>query len=97
MAKVLDRTISSFVSSLTYYLFRFQDDQHMKGSRKVKYSLPKGRPLSLQTIELKVRMCCEGCERVVKRAIFKLRGISVSYKTVFEITEKNIISQLETI
>ncbi|CAM8954028.1 unnamed protein product [Rhodiola kirilowii] len=75
MAKVLDRTLSSFVSSVTYYLFRFQDDQHMKGTRKVKYSLPKGQPLSLQTIDLKVRMCCEGCERVVKRAIFKLRGI----------------------
>ncbi|BBH03558.1 Heavy metal transport/detoxification superfamily protein [Prunus dulcis] len=27
------------------------------------------------TVELKVRMCCTGCERVVKNAIFKLRGI----------------------
>ncbi|KAH6755010.1 Heavy metal transport/detoxification superfamily protein [Perilla frutescens var. hirtella] len=35
----------------------------------------KGRPLSLQTVELKVRMCCTGCERVVKEAIHKLRGV----------------------
>ncbi|KAH7840861.1 hypothetical protein Vadar_022605 [Vaccinium darrowii] len=37
--------------------------------------MTKGRPLSLQTVELKVRMCCTGCERVVKNAIYKLRGI----------------------
>ncbi|KAF3434160.1 hypothetical protein FNV43_RR25263 [Rhamnella rubrinervis] len=37
--------------------------------------MPKGRPLSLQTVELTVRMCCTGCERVVKHAIFKLRGV----------------------
>ncbi|PSS11273.1 Heavy metal-associated isoprenylated plant protein [Actinidia chinensis var. chinensis] len=37
--------------------------------------MPKGRPLSLQTVELKVRMCCTGCERVVKNAILKLRGV----------------------
>ncbi|KAK6146544.1 hypothetical protein DH2020_020413 [Rehmannia glutinosa] len=28
-----------------------------------------------QTVELKVRMCCTGCERVVKEAIHKLRGV----------------------
>ncbi|CAN6308252.1 unnamed protein product [Urochloa humidicola] len=33
------------------------------------------RPLSLQTVELKVRMCCSGCERVVKHALTKLRGV----------------------
>ncbi|XP_043715679.1 heavy metal-associated isoprenylated plant protein 30 [Telopea speciosissima] len=37
--------------------------------------MPKARPLSLQTVELKVRMCCDGCERVVKNAIHKLRGV----------------------
>ncbi|XP_027080257.1 heavy metal-associated isoprenylated plant protein 30-like isoform X1 [Coffea arabica] len=31
--------------------------------------------MSLQTVELKVRMCCSGCERVVKDAIHKLRGV----------------------
>ncbi|KAK7391860.1 hypothetical protein VNO78_20283 [Psophocarpus tetragonolobus] len=40
------------------------------------FKMPKkGRPLSLQTVELKVRMCCTGCERVVKNAIYKLKGI----------------------
>ncbi|XP_054823970.1 heavy metal-associated isoprenylated plant protein 30-like isoform X3 [Prosopis cineraria] len=28
-----------------------------------------------QTVVLKVRMCCTGCERVVKNAIYKLKGI----------------------
>ncbi|XP_008783756.2 heavy metal-associated isoprenylated plant protein 44-like [Phoenix dactylifera] len=37
--------------------------------------MAKGRPLSLQTVELKVRMCCTGCERVVKNALLKLRGV----------------------
>ncbi|WVZ55214.1 hypothetical protein U9M48_005906 [Paspalum notatum var. saurae] len=35
----------------------------------------RSRPLSLQTVELKVRMCCSGCERVVKQAVTKLRGV----------------------
>ncbi|KAL0913164.1 hypothetical protein M5K25_016603 [Dendrobium thyrsiflorum] len=35
----------------------------------------RGRQLSLQIVELKVRMCCEGCERVVKHALHKLRGV----------------------
>ncbi|XXG76295.1 hypothetical protein AAC387_Pa08g0669 [Persea americana] len=35
--------------------------------------MPRGKPLSLQTVELKVRMCCTGCERVVRNAIHKLR------------------------
>ncbi|KAL6905254.1 hypothetical protein ACP4OV_002855 [Aristida adscensionis] len=46
--------------------------------------LPAGRQVtggrsrhqvSLQTVELKVRMCCEGCERVVRNAIQNLRGV----------------------
>ncbi|XP_027934456.1 heavy metal-associated isoprenylated plant protein 30-like isoform X2 [Vigna unguiculata] len=32
-------------------------------------------PSPLMTVELKVRMCCTGCERVVKNAIYKLKGI----------------------
>uniref|UniRef100_A0A0E0BD64 HMA domain-containing protein n=1 Tax=Oryza glumipatula TaxID=40148 RepID=A0A0E0BD64_9ORYZ len=32
-------------------------------------------PVSLQTVELKVRMCCEGCERVVRSALANLRGV----------------------
>lgn len=44
-------------------------------SNSINRSMGKGRPLSLQTVELKVRMCCTGCERVVKNAIYKLRGV----------------------
>ncbi|XP_062201327.1 heavy metal-associated isoprenylated plant protein 30-like [Phragmites australis] len=35
----------------------------------------RSRPVSLQTVELKVRMCCEGCERVVRHALQNLRGV----------------------
>ncbi|TKV95196.1 hypothetical protein SEVIR_9G346200v4 [Setaria viridis] len=35
----------------------------------------RSRPVSLQTVELKVRMCCEGCERVVRQALQNLRGV----------------------
>ncbi|RZC69400.1 hypothetical protein C5167_032483 [Papaver somniferum] len=38
-------------------------------------NMPKGRHLALQTVELQVRMCCTGCERVVRKSILKLRGI----------------------
>ncbi|KAK8956613.1 Heavy metal-associated isoprenylated plant protein 26 [Platanthera zijinensis] len=34
-----------------------------------------GRNLSLQTVELKVRMCCKGCERVVRHSLHKLSGV----------------------
>ncbi|KAL5719231.1 Heavy metal-associated isoprenylated plant protein 30 [Ranunculus cassubicifolius] len=37
--------------------------------------MPKGKSLALQTVELQVRMCCAGCERVVRNAILKLRGV----------------------
>ncbi|CAN4115550.1 unnamed protein product [Withania somnifera] len=43
--------------------------------KSINNNMPRGRPLSLQTVELKVRMCCPGCERVVKDAILKLRGV----------------------
>ncbi|TYJ46227.1 hypothetical protein E1A91_A02G106000v1 [Gossypium mustelinum] len=39
------------------------------------YNMPKGQSLSLQTVVLKVRMCCTSCESVVKNAIYKLGGI----------------------
>ncbi|CAN6300290.1 unnamed protein product [Urochloa humidicola] len=35
----------------------------------------RGRHVSLQTVELRVRMCCEGCERVVRQALQNLRGV----------------------
>ncbi|KAI5017772.1 heavy metal-associated isoprenylated plant protein 44-like [Hordeum vulgare subsp. vulgare] len=36
----------------------------------------RSRPtLSLQTVELKVRMCCDGCERAVMQSLVNLRGV----------------------
>ncbi|XP_072963260.1 heavy metal-associated isoprenylated plant protein 44-like [Typha angustifolia] len=57
---------SNHSSSDTFY--------YSQGSNHTR-RMGKGRPLSLQTVELKVRMCCTGCERVVKHALLKLRGV----------------------
>ncbi|XP_058086056.1 heavy metal-associated isoprenylated plant protein 30-like [Magnolia sinica] len=70
MSTALERTLDSFLSTIDYYSFRYLNHHHQNH-----HKMPKGRPLSLQTVELKVRMCCTGCERVVKNAIMKLRGI----------------------
>ncbi|BAT88405.1 hypothetical protein VIGAN_05189000, partial [Vigna angularis var. angularis] len=35
------------------------------------------------TVELKIRMCCTGCERVVKNAIYKFKGMS-NFKSCLE-------------
>ncbi|KAK9275416.1 hypothetical protein L1049_022680 [Liquidambar formosana] len=73
MANVLDRAFGCFISTIAYCFFRYQENH--KSIHNIKYNMPKGRPLSLQTVELKVRMCCTGCERVVRNAILKLRGV----------------------
>ncbi|KAL2994370.1 hypothetical protein AAZX31_10G162000 [Glycine max] len=71
MASLLQKAFGSEISSFIYRLFIYQD--HNKGIPR-NFKMPKkGRPLSLQTVELKVRMCCTGCERVVKNAIYKLK------------------------
>ncbi|KAL9439718.1 hypothetical protein AB3S75_025222 [Citrus x aurantiifolia] len=74
MATLLAKAFRSVISSIAYCfcLFRYQDKLK---TINVNNNMPKGRPLSLQTVELKVRMCCTGCERVVKNAIYKLRGV----------------------
>ncbi|KAL5993132.1 Heavy metal-associated isoprenylated plant protein 30 [Asimina triloba] len=72
MATALDRTLDSLLSTLDYFVyssFRYLNYSHYN------HNMPKGRPLSLQTVDLKARMCCEGCERVVRDAIMKLKGI----------------------
>ncbi|CAJ1976336.1 unnamed protein product [Sphenostylis stenocarpa] len=79
MASFLDRAFGFDISSFIYRFFIFHHHDHHrdhnKGVRR-NFNMPKkGRPLSLQTVELKVRMCCTGCERVVKNAIYKLKGI----------------------
>ncbi|XP_061342629.1 heavy metal-associated isoprenylated plant protein 30-like isoform X1 [Gastrolobium bilobum] len=72
MASVLARVFGSQISAFIYRCFIYHDHNHNINKN---YKMPKGRPLSLQTVELKVRMCCTGCERVVKNAIYKLKGI----------------------
>ncbi|KAG8374500.1 hypothetical protein BUALT_Bualt10G0001300 [Buddleja alternifolia] len=78
MAKLLERLFGSFFSAIAYTsFFHYHQDHNATKTSNTNYrNMPKkGRPLSLQTVELKVRMCCTGCERVVKEAIRKLRGI----------------------
>ncbi|KAF5734382.1 Heavy metal transport/detoxification superfamily protein [Tripterygium wilfordii] len=79
---IITRTFGAIVSAIAYYCcyFRFPNKTTQKSSSSSinhhLHNMPKqGRPLSLQTVELKVRMCCPGCERVVKNAIYKLRRI----------------------
>ncbi|CAN1139174.1 Heavy metal-associated isoprenylated plant protein 30 [Linum perenne] len=70
----------SIISAISYFQFHFGEDHGLHGitvpikNRNNKSNITKSRPLSLQTVELKVRMCCSGCERVVKKSIYKLRG-----------------------
>ncbi|KAK6929121.1 Heavy metal-associated domain, HMA [Dillenia turbinata] len=79
MTTVLKRALGSLLSAISFCCFRYQRNniskRHQRVHYKVKNNMSKSRPLSLQTVELKVRMCCTGCERVVKDAIFKLRGV----------------------
>ncbi|CAN0908970.1 Heavy metal-associated isoprenylated plant protein 30 [Linum grandiflorum] len=57
--------------------------------------MPKSRPmLSLQTVELKVRMCCSGCVRVVKKAIRKLRGVD-SVEVELEMEKVTVVGYVE--
>ncbi|KAK8558150.1 hypothetical protein V6N13_073823 [Hibiscus sabdariffa] len=54
--------------------------------------MPKARPLSLQTVDLKVRMCCTGCERVVKNAIYKLGVLRMTPGRVIRIIHDRLTS-----
>ncbi|CAN1177864.1 Heavy metal-associated isoprenylated plant protein 30 [Linum perenne] len=57
--------------------------------------MPKSRPvLSLQTVELKVRMCCTGCERIVKKSIRKLRGVD-SVEIELEMEKVTVVGYVE--
>lgn len=73
MATLLERPFVSFISAVANLVFRYQNDH--RSINNIRNNMPRGRPLSLQTVELQVRMCCTGCERVVKNAIHKLRGV----------------------
>ncbi|KAK9093701.1 hypothetical protein Scep_025170 [Stephania cephalantha] len=76
MATALRKAIYFFFSSFEFLYFRYLSEQNSSSRRRNgKRNMPRGRHLELQTVELKVRMCCTGCERVVRNAILKLRGI----------------------
>ncbi|KAF3321062.1 heavy metal-associated isoprenylated plant protein 26-like protein [Carex littledalei] len=66
------RSTAHYYSSNPSYSNTFH---FVEGKNGYSRRMAKGRPLSLQTVELKVRMCCAGCERVVKHALLKLRGV----------------------
>ncbi|KAE8717488.1 B3 domain-containing protein [Hibiscus syriacus] len=77
MATLIARAFGSIISVISRCLLGYPDNE--KGVRNNIHhhkKSNKGHPLSLQTVELKVRMCCIGCERVVKRGLYKLRGIN---------------------
>ncbi|KAG9145804.1 hypothetical protein Leryth_011240 [Lithospermum erythrorhizon] len=80
MVRAIHKIFNSVIRVFTYCFF-YQDNHHHyhhqdnKLNHRKKKIVKKARPLSLQTVELKVRMCCIGCERVVKEAIHKLRGV----------------------
>ncbi|KAF7151645.1 hypothetical protein RHSIM_Rhsim02G0254800 [Rhododendron simsii] len=101
MANLGERAFASFVTAITYcfYSYNHQQPQHHHHSDKsvrfhINRNMPKGRPLSLQTVELKVRMCCTGCERVVKNAIYKLRGID-SVEVDLEMEKVTVIGYVD--
>ncbi|KAG5592426.1 hypothetical protein H5410_042940 [Solanum commersonii] len=85
MVSLLEKLFGSFVSAITSYcVFQYHHPHHQQGTNKHKMTKAT-RPLSLQTVELKVRMCCSGCERVIKDAVYKLRGVeSVSVELEME-------------
>ncbi|AEC06738.1 Heavy metal-associated isoprenylated plant protein 30 [Arabidopsis thaliana] len=88
----------SFISTITYCLFfryphkkpKFKSVSHLNHY----HTMPMARPLSLQTIDLKVRMCCSGCERVVKHAIYKLRGVD-SVEVNLEMERVTVVGYVE--
>ncbi|XP_074561937.1 heavy metal-associated isoprenylated plant protein 44-like [Curcuma longa] len=73
----MDRALSFFFSVMSRpFGHRRSSSFHSEHTSLVARKMTKGpKPLSLQTVELKVRMCCAGCERVVKRALRKLPGV----------------------
>ncbi|KAL5551459.1 hypothetical protein UlMin_001635 [Ulmus minor] len=104
---VLERAFGLIVASISKCFFHYQDhhksihthihaNTHTHTHAHTKsYKMPKrGRPLSLQTVDLKVRMCCTGCERVVRNAIHKLRGID-SVEVNLELERVTVIGYVD--
>ncbi|OMO79906.1 hypothetical protein CCACVL1_13305 [Corchorus capsularis] len=94
MATLIARAFNSIISAITYCFFGYRDHEKKPVTNINYYNMPKGRPLSLQTVDLKVRMCCTGCERVVKNAIYKLRGID-SVEVDLEMEKVTVIGYVD--
>ncbi|XP_073285651.1 heavy metal-associated isoprenylated plant protein 30-like [Primulina huaijiensis] len=99
MVKLLERLFGSLASAIAYCFIHYQDHHHHHHNPSAKspkkYKMPKaGRPLSLQTVELKVRMCCSGCERVVRESIQKLKGID-SVEVDLEMEKVRVIGYVD--
>ncbi|XVF53221.1 hypothetical protein PTKIN_Ptkin05aG0082600 [Pterospermum kingtungense] len=96
MATLIARTFGSILSVIAHCFFGYRDNKK-KSVTNINYynvNMSKGRPLSLQTVDLKVRMCCTGCERVVKNAIYKLRGID-SVEVNLEMEKVTVIGYVD--
>ncbi|KAG4184706.1 hypothetical protein ERO13_A09G187400v2 [Gossypium hirsutum] len=77
MANLIERAFGTIIAAIANSFFGYRDNKKGVSNTNYYHKKPnKGQPLSLQTVDLKVRMCCIGCERVVKRAIYKLRGVN---------------------
>ncbi|XP_010533529.1 PREDICTED: heavy metal-associated isoprenylated plant protein 21 [Tarenaya hassleriana] len=97
MGSSITRGLSSIISTIAYCLSLGYPEKKPKIKRVSHinyYAMPRGRPLSLQTIDLKVRMCCSGCERVIKNAIYKLRGVD-SVEVNLEMERGTVVGYVE--
>ncbi|XP_059662099.1 heavy metal-associated isoprenylated plant protein 30-like [Cornus florida] len=98
MANEIERVFGSFIAAITYCFFNYWDNHkainHTYINHNIEHKMPKGHPLSLQTVELKVRMCCTGCERVVKNAIQKLRGVD-SVEVELEMEKVTVVGYVD--
>ncbi|KAF9600907.1 hypothetical protein IFM89_013814 [Coptis chinensis] len=83
------KTFNSLLSTIYYCFIRYRKYNHNNIN-----NMPKGRPLALQTVELQVRMCCTGCERVVRNAILKLRGVD-SIEVNLEMEKVTVIGYVD--
>ncbi|XP_051137532.1 heavy metal-associated isoprenylated plant protein 30-like [Andrographis paniculata] len=102
---MVKRLFGSFVSAIAYcfqdpkytthhHNHQYHHHHHPHHHRRHTISKKSRRPLSLQTVELKVRMCCTGCERVVRDAIHKLKGID-SIAVELEMEKVTVIGYVE--
>ncbi|KAJ4876183.1 Heavy metal transport/detoxification superfamily protein [Raphanus sativus] len=77
MSTFIAKSLGSLVSIVArFFSFRRRPKSNPRPTTHISYfRMSKKRPLSLQTVDLKVRMCCTGCVRIVRKAISKLRGV----------------------